>query len=169
MQGTLNLLDNSLNYHIRKSQKNFPEAGVRKEKTGEEENECRPITPLKTPDLNYNKFLVTTGLEHPELQSFILRELFSSNLHKQTLSFNLSTPQGHFSEQRQRPASRNLGCLLSHSLQLHISKLKPQWILSGKPSLRRKQSKADQHLPSSPQPGLLLSLSRDCYCLTALH
>jgi hypothetical protein len=40
--------------------------GVGKQ-AGEEENECRPITPLKTPDLNETRFLVTTGLEHPEV------------------------------------------------------------------------------------------------------
>lgn len=66
MQGTLNLLDNSLNYHIRKIYKKFLGAGGRKEKAGEEENECGSISPLKTPDLNSIKFLVTTGLEHPE-------------------------------------------------------------------------------------------------------
>lgn len=62
---------------------------------------------LRTLNLNSNRFLGTTGLEHPEVQSFILRELFSSNLHKQTLSFNLSTP-GQFFKVTFRSSDRGL-------------------------------------------------------------
>lgn len=82
------------------------------------------------------------------------------------MSFNLSTPQGHFSEQRQRPASRNLGCYPTPAA--HIYTYSPNGSYQVNPSLKRKQVKADQHLPSSPQPGLLLFLSRDGCCLTAL-